>query len=511
MGISDYLVLAFTHPADLRALMQYAIWHEPRRNITAQEEHATSGWDRETMKECWKYLDLTSRSFAAVIKELDGDLTRVICLFYLALRGLDTIEDDMSLSNDVKLPLLRTFWEKLDSPGWTFTGSGPNEKDRELLVHFDVAIAEFANLDVNSRNVIRDITRKMGNGMADFASLSTPSKPVAEVQSTEDFNLYCHYVAGLVGEGLSRLFVATEKERPFLANQMVLSNSFGLLLQKTNILRDIREDADEGRGFWPREIWANPIYTAHAPGTRFNSLTDLVKKENIDKGSMWVLSAMTLDAITHTTDALDYLSLLKNQSVFNFCAIPAVMSIATLELCFMNPAVFQRNIKIRKGEAVELIMKCNNPREVAYMFRDYARKIHAKAIPTDPNFIKLSVACGRIEQWAEHYYPSFMMIRPSNDPQNPAPSTALDPFSGDARLRIASKKAEITAAALVRKKARDHAKWRESKGLPPSDPNKPDNSEDVNWVLIGGMIVGLLLVMGVLGLAIAWVVLQFEQ
>lgn len=27
--------------------------------------------------------------------------------------------------------------------------------------------------------------------------------------STEEYNLYCHYVAGLVGEGLTRLFLAT--------------------------------------------------------------------------------------------------------------------------------------------------------------------------------------------------------------------------------------------------------------------------------------------------------------
>jgi farnesyl-diphosphate farnesyltransferase len=62
---------------------------------------------------------------------------------------------------------------------------------------------------------------------------------------------------------------------------------------------------------------------------------------------------MTLDALRHATSALDYLSLLRNQSVFNFVAIPAVMAIATIERCFMNPDVLRRNVKIRKGEAVQ--------------------------------------------------------------------------------------------------------------------------------------------------------------
>lgn len=66
---------------------------------------------------------MTSRSFAAVIKELEGELCRVICLFYLVLRGLDTIEDDMTLDPERKCKLLEEFYLKLSEPGWTFTDS----------------------------------------------------------------------------------------------------------------------------------------------------------------------------------------------------------------------------------------------------------------------------------------------------------------------------------------------------------------------------------------------------
>ena len=44
------------------------------------------------------------------------------------------------------------------------------------------------------------------------------------------------------------------------------------------------------------------------------------------------------------------------------------------------------------------------------MFRKYARSIHSRALPSDPNFLRLSVACGKIEQWCEHHYPSFVSI-----------------------------------------------------------------------------------------------------
>lgn len=184
----------------------------------------------------------------------------------------------------------------------------------------------------------------MGKGMADFAALATPSKPVAEVDSIENYDLYCHYVAGLVGEGLSGLFSSSGKERPWLADQLTLSNSMGLLLQKTNILRDIKEDVDEGRGFWPKAIWSK---------YGFNSQKEMVS-EGREKEAMWVISEMVLDALRHTIDALDYLTLLKCQSVFNFVAIPAVMAVATLDLCFMNPTMLKQNVKIRRGTAVKV-------------------------------------------------------------------------------------------------------------------------------------------------------------
>jgi phytoene/squalene synthetase len=70
-----------------------------------------------------------------------------ICLFYLVLRALDTIEDDMTLPNSTKLPMLRSMHLKLHEPGWNFDGSGPNESDRIVLVEFENVQSEFADLD----------------------------------------------------------------------------------------------------------------------------------------------------------------------------------------------------------------------------------------------------------------------------------------------------------------------------------------------------------------------------
>ncbi|KAN0062774.1 bifunctional farnesyl-diphosphate farnesyltransferase/squalene synthase [Thecaphora frezii] len=436
MGLLSILLMGITHPSELRSIIHYKVWRDPLNDIKRNPQD--SGWDRDQMRDCWTFLDQTSRSFAAVIKELKGDLSRVICLFYLVLRALDTIEDDMTIPADKKVPLLVDFYKVLEQPGWNFTESGPNEKDRHLLVDFQKVIAECQLLKQGYRTVISDITAKMGAGMASYIEASA-SSPLS-VEKWADFDLYCHFVAGLVGEGLSRLWSESGIERPWIGNQLRLSNHMGLFLQKTNIIRDYAEDCREGRFFWPKACWGDEVARFESQQEVADGIVETSPGSNRyrpegEKGerAMYVLSSMLLDAMRHATSALDYLALLKEQSVFNFCAIPQVMAIATLELMVENPNVFKKNVKIRKGQAVQLILKAVNPRDVAYTFRDYARIIHKRLSPKDPNFVAWSVELSRIEQWCETYFPSFVSTS-SETPEPDARSAGIKKWSAQRKL-----------------------------------------------------------------------------
>ena len=66
--------------------------------------------------------------------------------------------------------------------------------------------------------------------MADFAH-KTATTDSTYLATIEEYDLYCYYVAGPVGEGLSRLQSASSKEADWLEYQLKLSNSMGLLLQ----------------------------------------------------------------------------------------------------------------------------------------------------------------------------------------------------------------------------------------------------------------------------------------
>ncbi|KAJ1025159.1 hypothetical protein NDA16_002665 [Ustilago loliicola] len=501
MGVLSYILLGITHPSELRAMIGYKVWRDPLNDIKANP--VESGWDRERMRSCWTFLDLTSRSFAAVIKELKGELSRVICLFYLILRALDTIEDDMTIPASRKIPLLVDFFKFLEQPGWNFTESGPNEKDRQLLVEFDKVIAEYRLLDQGYRTVISDITAKMGAGMASYIELS--GEKDLSVATWGDFDLYCHFVAGLVGEGLSRLFSESKLERPWVGHQLELSNHMGLFLQKTNIIRDYAEDCEEGRHFWPKQCWGDSY-------ARFSSQAEVAsgivetkpgsnkfkpKDGELGQRSMYVLSSMLLDAMSHATSALDYLALLKEQSIFNFCAIPQVMAIATLELMFNNPDVFKKNVKIRKGVAVGLILKAVNPRDVAYTFLGYSRRIHARLSASDPNFVRWSVELARIEQWCETYYPSYIADA-AEGKLTDARASALKTWSEDRRSKALNLKYSTSTdiASLKPIDARELMTEEERRVA-----DKKDKDEMMKFFIL--MLGGMTLFMGLVAL-ITW-------
>ena len=312
---------------------------------------------------CYATLHAVSRSFAVVIQQLPPQLRDAVCIFYLVLRGLDSVEDDMSFPLPDKLPLLRSFYTRLLEDGWSIAGVGDSAEYRVLLAHFYKVIAVFRQLEPRFQQVILDITRRMGAGMAEFAVKS------GSISTLSSYNLYCHFVAGLVGHGLSQLFSASGLEDADLQLQERLSNSMGLFLQKTNIIRDYLEDLQAGRTWWPQEVWGQyapslDYFAAHPHSAR----------------SLACLNHLVNDALAHVPDCLDYLSRLRHKSIFEFCAIPQTMAIATLTEVYGNCEVFQRNVKVRKGMAAKMMLESSSLIQVHNFFRSFAEEIERKRI-----------------------------------------------------------------------------------------------------------------------------------
>ena len=142
---------------------------------------------------------------------------------------------------------------------------------------------------------------------------------------------------------------------------------------------------------------------------------DLFLPQNREK-ALQCSSEMVLMALNRADDCLSYMASVKEQSTFNFVAIPQTMAIATIELCFQNPALFERNVKISKGSACQIMIQSTQDfRLVCEVFGQYARKIHRKNNPSDPHFLDINTACAKIERSIESNFPGEEMKKKAQE------------------------------------------------------------------------------------------------
>ena len=116
-------------------------------------DYVRKTYDAEDLAFCDEILCQVSRSFAAVIRQLPPTLLVDVLIFYLVLRALDTVEDDMSAfeSNDVKVKHLLAFHKTaLGDPKWSMDGVGEGH-ERQLLQEFPKCHSIFAALPEQSR------------------------------------------------------------------------------------------------------------------------------------------------------------------------------------------------------------------------------------------------------------------------------------------------------------------------------------------------------------------------
>ena len=369
---------------------------EQNRN---KKYHTIDGYDLKEVEENWNFcfesLKNVSRSFNIVIKQLDNETMKVVCIFYLVLRGLDTIEDDMSIPIEDKKQMLLDFHNNIENVDY-FIECGDKPEYRILMKNFYKVNRTYKQLNSKYRDVIKNITLKMAKGMVEF--LDKPS-----MDTTEEYDSYCHYVAGLVGIGLSQIFTISGSEFNDLTKHESLSNSMGLFLQKTNIIRDIKEDYYEKRYWWPKDIVSK----------HFTSIDDIFgnMREVGEAGEAGeaveltittkhtdLLNEMIMNALQHIPDSIEYLSLIKNISNFKFCAIPQVVAVQTLVTLFNNPNVFNKTEKLNKTTLARIFMDVHDMNSILKFYIDAVEKIERKIYDSESSKSKLCKYVDELEK-----------------------------------------------------------------------------------------------------------------
>jgi farnesyl-diphosphate farnesyltransferase len=212
------------------------------------------------------HLDRVSRSFAFCIRKLEDPLRRHVSLSYLLCRVLDTIEDSAWTDADSQTKHYQTFEKFIQSrPSlaevniWQsdFPTSIP-ESEKVLLQDAFSLFEDLHDLPKPVFQILHDTVLRMYQGMRHYSDTQVfgeHARNELKLFSLKDVNQYCYFVAGVVGELLTKLFLVYRPD--FTPSEDLLKDSFhfGLFLQKINLLKDQLGDEKEGRYLVPnREL-----------------------------------------------------------------------------------------------------------------------------------------------------------------------------------------------------------------------------------------------------------------
>ncbi len=218
------------------------------------------------------HLERVSRSFAYGIARLEPRLRASVGLGYLVCRILDTVEDAQWPSSSDQLRAFHEFEQFVTSMATdrvavrAWAQRFPlsiSAGERLLLADADEVFAQFASQDARDRRAMLDPVLSMSRGMASFALRGF------RVRDLTDLNLYCFFVAGVVGELLTGLVAGSiEDELRPIGRESIweLGTHFGLFLQKINVLKDQAGDEAEGRFLVPDRALVFASLKAHAEG-----------------------------------------------------------------------------------------------------------------------------------------------------------------------------------------------------------------------------------------------------
>jgi farnesyl-diphosphate farnesyltransferase len=294
----------------------------------------TTGVDSSDIAYQAQILPGVSRTFALTIPVLPERLASVVTNAYLLCRIADTIEDDVGLDNVQKSLFHERFIAVVEGrePAETFAADlAPLLSDRVLPAERDLientaaVIRVTHNFLPEERAALTRCVRVMCAGMPEFAR----NRSLKGLGDLEEMGSYCYYVAGVVGEMLTELFMLHCPELERHREQLMrLAVSFGQGLQMTNILKDIWDDRTADACWLPRSVFGKDDFS-------LERLEDGHLSPSFRDGLNHLLGV----AHAHLRNALEYTCLIPKREVGirRFCLWAIGLAVLTLRKIHKNP------------------------------------------------------------------------------------------------------------------------------------------------------------------------------
>jgi len=203
-----------------------------------------------TVEQSYKFCEGVARAqaknFYVTFLLLSSDQRRAMCAIYAFMRYCDDLSDDAGITD--RAVAIARWHEDLKA---TLAGNPP---DNPIWPAFADAVDRFK------------IPHQYFHDM--IAGVSSDLEP-RTIETFDDLYKYCYHVASVVGLTIVHIFGFDSPAA------LPLAEKCGVAFQLTNILRDVREDAENGRIYWPSEDLARFGVSPESLGA--NALTPKLK------------------------------------------------------------------------------------------------------------------------------------------------------------------------------------------------------------------------------------------
>lgn len=279
-------------------------------------------------------LEGVSRTFALTIPQLPPPLRDTVGNAYLLCRLADIIEDDPALDPAATAAFMAEFLALVEGGGdvtllsrrlGQALSGATSPAEHDLVAAAPAVLGIMRRLPAGQRAAVARCVQTMGRGMPEFQRQMAGDG----LRTLEDLDRYCYFVAGVVGEMLTELFIEHCPELAARRDEMMkLAVCFGQGLQMTNILKDIWEDHRSDTCWLPDSVFRDLE----------QGLGEALRQRDA-AGMRTGIQELVAIAHAHLQSALRYTQLIprRERGIRRFCLWAIGMALLTLRKIHAHP------------------------------------------------------------------------------------------------------------------------------------------------------------------------------
>jgi farnesyl-diphosphate farnesyltransferase len=309
---------------------------------------------------CHEAVQGVSRTFALTVDELEEPMASEICLGYLLCRVADTIEDASHVPPAEQVRLLEAYDDVLDPDDdatieafrddvdeW-IPPRAERSEDWAVVANAPTVWATFAERPGSVRRAIVPPVREMVTGMATFVERYAEDGGL-RIADCAELEAYCHFAAGTVGTLVTNLLFQADLDRERTRVLEETAEGFGLLLQLTNVSKDVHDDFVEENNVYLPADWLD------AEGVAQDAVLDPANHD----GAASAVRRTATHARTFLDDAQAYLEALPQVRGNTIAAwsVPYLLSVGTLRELRERPgdALTATGVKVSREEVFAVV------------------------------------------------------------------------------------------------------------------------------------------------------------